>query len=464
MKTKKQQSLNSEKKGPKGAICHLRTSILYHFMVIMHLLNKFKDFFIKDPSRPGFSAAKEIFKYIGPGLLVTVGFIDPGNWASNVAAGSQFGYSLLWIVTLSTIMLIILQHNTAHIGIVTGLCLAESANKNLQKWFSRSVLITAMFAIIATALAEILGAAIGLKMLFNLDLRVGAALSAIFVLWMILSNSYQKLEKWIIGFVSFIGVSFLVELLLTPHIDWMTTATSFVVPSFPQGAILVIVSVLGAVVMPHNLYLHSEFIQSRQYNLEGDDVIKKRLDMEFIDTLFSMVIGWAINASMIIIAAAVFFANNIEVTELEQAKAMLAPLVGPAAAIIFALALLAAGIASSVTAGMASGTIFAGMIGEQFDLKDKHSRAGIIITIVFAAIAVIVIASTGDPFKALVISQATLSLQLPLTIIAQIMLTSSPKVMGKYANSTRSKILLWTIATIVIILNVWLLIAMFWPK
>ncbi|MEI6520431.1 MAG: Nramp family divalent metal transporter [bacterium] len=426
----------------------------------MHLLNKLKLFFVKETLRPGFNAAKEIFKYIGPGLLVTVGFIDPGNWASNVAAGSMFGYNLLWIVTLSTIMLIVLQHNAAHLGIVTGLCLAESANQNLKKWFSNTVLITAMLAIIATALAEILGAAIGLKMLFHLDLRVGAALSAIFVLWMILSNSYQKLEKWIIGFVSFIGIAFLVELLLTPHIAWMTTATSFVVPSFPQGAILVIVSVLGAVVMPHNLYLHSEFIQSRQYNLQGEESIRKQLDMEFIDTLFSMIIGWAINASMIIIAAAVFFAHNIPVTELEQAKDMLAPLVGPAAAIIFALALLAAGVASSVTAGMASGTIFAGMIGEQFDLKDKHSRAGIIITIVCAAIAVIIIASTGDPFKALVISQAILSLQLPLTIIAQIMLTSSPQVMGKYANSTRSKILLWVIAGIVIILNAWLLIAM----
>jgi manganese transport protein len=429
-------------------------------MEIMHLFSKLKLFFVKDSLRPNFNAAKEIFKYIGPGLLVTVGFIDPGNWASNVAAGSLFGYNLLWVVTLSTIMLIVLQHNAAHLGIVTGLCLAESANQHLRKWLSRTVLITALFAIIATALAEILGAAIGLRMLFNLDLRVGAGLSAIFVLWMILSNSYQKLEKWIIGFVSFIGISFLVELLLTPHIAWMTTATSFVVPSFPQGAILVIVSVLGAVVMPHNLYLHSEFIQSRQYNLEGEEFIKKRLDMEFIDTLFSMIIGWAINASMIIIAAAVFCTNNIKVTELEQAKDMLAPLVGPAAAIIFALALLAAGIASSVTAGMASGTVFAGMIGEQFDLKDKHSRTGIIITIISAAIAVIIIASTGDPFKALVISQAALSLQLPLTIIAQIMLTSSPKVMGKFANSTRSKILLWVIAAIVIILNAWLLIAM----
>ncbi len=149
--------------------------------------------------------ALEILKYIGPGFIVTVGFIDPGNWAANVAAGSIYGYNLLWMVTLSTIMLIFLQHNAAHLGIVTGLCLAEASTKFLGKWMSRVFLVSAVFAAISTALAEILGAAIGLNMLFGIPLIIGSFLTSILVIWMLISNSYRKLEKWIIGFVALIG-------------------------------------------------------------------------------------------------------------------------------------------------------------------------------------------------------------------------------------------------------------------
>jgi manganese transport protein len=156
--------------------------------------------------------AIDFLKYIGPGLLVTVGFIDPGNWASNVAAGSDYGYKLLWMVTLSTIMLIILQHNAAHLGIATGYCLSETVAIYLRPWLGRSILTTAMIASVSTAMAEILGGAIALNMLFGIPISLGAILVLIFVILMLFTNSYKKLEKWIIGFVSIIGFSFIYEL------------------------------------------------------------------------------------------------------------------------------------------------------------------------------------------------------------------------------------------------------------
>ena len=253
--------------------------------------------------------ALELLKYIGPGFLVTVGFIDPGNWASNVAAGSLYGYRLLWMVTLSTLMLILLQHNAAHLGIVTGLCISEAATKFMHPRFSRLVLGSAVAASVSTALAEIMGAAIGLNLLFKLPLRIGAIMVTAAVIWLLLSNGYRRIEKLIIAFVSLIGLSFLYELSLV-HIPWAEVASGWVTPVIPLGSIPVIMSVLGAVVMPHNLFLHSEIIQSRQLNQHGTDVIEKQLRFEFVDTLNSMVIGWAINSSMIILAAATFFASG----------------------------------------------------------------------------------------------------------------------------------------------------------
>ena len=231
------------------------------------------------------SSAFDLFKYIGPGLLVTVGFIDPGNWASNFAAGSQFGYTLLWVVSLSTVMLILLQHNVAHLGIVTGLCLSEAANKYLPRTGSRVVLWSAIAASISTSLAEILGGAIALNMLFAIPIKVGAVLVTIFVFCMMFSSSYKKIERYIIAFVSIIGLSFIYELFLV-DIEWGQAAKAWVVPSMPEGSILIIMSVLGAVVMPHNLFLHSEVIQSREWNLKDDEVIEKQLKYEFFDTLF----------------------------------------------------------------------------------------------------------------------------------------------------------------------------------
>ncbi|MDY0152537.1 MAG: Nramp family divalent metal transporter [Candidatus Cloacimonas sp.] len=421
-------------------------------------MNKIKEFFSTKNHKPRLMGL-DIFKYIGPGLIVTVGFIDPGNWASNIAAGAQYGYTLLWMVTLSTLMLIMLQHNAAHLGIATGLCISEAASTYMPKWASVGVLSTAVLAAIFTALAEILGGAIALQMLFHIPLRIGSLMVVGVILWMLYANSYRLLEKYIIGFVSIIGIAFIFELSLV-HINWGQAAVGWVAPVIPKGSMLIVMSVLGAVVMPHNLFLHSEIIQSRQWNIKDEKVIKHQLRYEFMDTVFAMGIGWAINSAMILVAAATFFTHHIAVTELSQAQAMLRPILGNAAAIVFALALLFAGVSSSVTAGMAGGTIFAGIFKEPYDIKDRHSKIGVGITML---IALLIIQFITDPFMGLVYSQMLLSVQLPITIFLQIYLTSSKRVMGSHANSRMDNILLWIIGIVVFILNVMLLIQLLNP-
>ena len=400
------------------------------------------------------SAALDLLKYIGPGLLVTVGFIDPGNWATNLAAGSEFGYALLWVVTFSSIMLIIIQHNVAHLGIVTGLCLSEATTRYLPKKLSRPILFSAMLASISTSLAEILGGAIALKMLLGMPIEVGAVIVTLACFIMLLSNTYSKIERWIIMFVSIIGLSFLYELALV-EVDWSAAASGWIKPTFPEGSLLVVMSVLGAVVMPHNLFLHSEVIQSRNWNLENEAVIKKQLKYEFYDTLLSMVIGWGINSAMIILAASTFFRERIPVSELDQAQALLVPLVGNNAGVIFAAALLLAGISSTITSGIAGASIFAGIFGEAYHHKDLHSRLGVVCSYLPALLLIFLI---GDPFQGLILSQMVLSIQLPITIFTQVYLTSSPKVMGKYANSRSTKGILLVLGTVVTLLNLALLV------
>lgn len=416
--------------------------------MLKKLLNELKR---KDHQR--YLGGLDFFKYIGPGLLVTVGFIDPGNWASNFAAGSDFGYTLLWVVTLSTVMLIVLQHNVAHLGIVTGLCLSEAAHRYVPRWIARPILGSAVLASISTSLAEILGGAIALQMLVGMPIVWGALLTTVLVVVLLFTNSYRRIERGIIGFVSVIGLSFLYELFLV-DIDWPLAARSWVVPSIPQGSLLIIMSVLGAVVMPHNLFLHSEVVQSREYNKGDDRSIRRLLKYEFYDTLFSMGVGWAINSAMILLAASTFFAQGVQVEELQQAKSLLDPLLGNQAGTIFALALLMAGLSSTVTSGMAAGSIFAGMFGEPYHIKDIHSRVGVLLSL---GVALLVIFFINDPFQGLIISQMVLSVQLPFTVFLQVGLTSSRRVMGEYANSRWSTFVLYTIAAVVSVLNLMLL-------
>lgn len=419
-------------------------------------MNIFRQFHEHLQKKSVYSGALNALRFLGPGMLVTVGFIDPGNWATNVAAGAEFGYQLLWVITISTIMLILLQHNAAHLGIVTGSCLAESATQHLPAWLSRPLLGSAVIAAVATAFAEILGGAIALQMLFHLPLKIGAALTTAVSLGLLLWNSYRRLEKIIVGFVSLIGLAFIAEMFLIDT-QWATAAKGWVSPALPPGSILIVMGVLGAVVMPHNLFLHSEVIQSRQWNVQGESAIESHLKYEWLDTLLSMIAGWMINSAMILLAAATFFQAGIPVTSLEQAQDMLRPILGgngPLAASIFAFALLCAGLTASVTAGMAGSSIYSGVFNKHYDIHTTTSKVGVAITLGVAFLAIMFV---NNSFNALIFSQVLLSIQLPFTIVLQVYLTSSRKVMGAHANTPRGKFLLWTIAVIVIVLNLILL-------
>ncbi|MBI5643281.1 MAG: Nramp family divalent metal transporter [Deltaproteobacteria bacterium] len=412
---------------------------------------------IKDFFGPGRTFNVELLRYLGPGFLVTVGFIDPGNWATNIAGGSEFNYSLLWVISLSTLMLIFLQHMSAHLGIVTGTCLAESC----RMWFPKSANYllggSIMLACVATALAEFLGAAIGFTILFGLPLRVSAIIAGFIILSLVTVQKYDQIEHLIISFVSIIGFCYLLELYLVSP-DWGEAVKASVVPKISSSEIFIAMGMLGAVVMPHNIYLHSEVIQRRNWKAVTEERKRQLLRYEFTDTLLAMGTGWMINSAMVIVAAAVFFKNGVLVTDINQAAETLRPLAGTLAELVFAVALICAGISSSITACLAGGTVFTGYLGKEIDPQKTWFRGGVFLT---AVPAIIIIMFLGDTYKALIWSQVILSMQLPLTIIPLIILTRSRKVMGVYANGRFENLLLYVCGGIIISLNVLLLLSFF---
>ena len=373
---------------------------------------------------------RQALSYLGPGFIVTVGFIDPGNWATNTAAGSEFGYDLLWVVTLSTFVLILWQHISAHLGIAKGKCLAEAVHEHITLLPAAVYGITAVLACVATAMAEILGAAIGLYILLRIPLKIGAIVATVFVGLMIWSQRYRSVEKLIIGFVTAVGLCYLVELLLVKP-DWGQAGVHLVVPKLNSQSIVTAMAVLGAVVMPHNIYLHSEVIQSRQWKAASEAETRRLLRFEFADTLVAMLAGLVINAAMVVVAAAVFHPQGLHVSQLPQAAETLRPLAGPIATVLFGVGLLFAGTASSVTAGIAGGTTLSGYLGRSTDLRSTPFRIGVLLTLVPACVVVMLI---RDPLRALIASQVCLSVQLPFTMLPLFLLTASKRVMGKYAN------------------------------
>ncbi|MCL5105475.1 MAG: Nramp family divalent metal transporter [Armatimonadetes bacterium] len=412
------------------------------------------------PVCQGVRSLTQILGYIGPGFFVTIGFIDPGNWATNIAAGSDFNYDLLWVVALSTAILILWQHMSAHLGIVKGKCLAEAVREHVRPVPAFIYGSTAMAACVATALAEILGAAIGLQLLFHIPIRAGAFLAMGFVLTMILSQRYGSLEKLIVGFVSAIGLCYLIELYLVKP-DWSAAAVHTVVPKLNSQSIIIAMGVLGAVVMPHNMYLHSEVIQNRQWTGKSEQETRRLLRFEFVDTLVAMLVGFAINAAMVIVAASVFYKHHVHVTDLAQASATLEPLAGKLASVVFGIALLFAGVSSSITAGVAGATTFSGYCGKETSMDSKWFRAGLVITLIPACLLILAI---EDTFQALIISQVCLSVQLPLTMLPLFLLTKSRRVMGKFANGWLETTLMTISGLIIVVLNVLLIYQVFGGK
>ncbi len=394
----------------------------------------------------------ELLRYLGPGFLITIGFIDPGNWATNMEGGSQFNYSLLWVITLSTFMLIAYQRLAAKLGIITGKSLAKNIRSNYSRVLSNFLGATIVIACVATDVAELLGGTIGFHVLFGFPYWLGSVLTAIIEFYLIAGQRYHVVERIVIGFLSIISISYIVELFIVKP-DWNAAVFSSFVPTVNPGTIYVAMGILGAIVMPHNIYLHSNVIQSRDWS--GDDARKRKL-MRFqdIDTTSAMLVGWLVNSAMIIVAAAVFFKNGIVVNSIEQASVTLTPLAGPIAHYIFGIALLAAGISSSTTSSMAEANVITGFLGKPEDPRSRFYRFSLIATTIPA---LLIILTNKDFFQLLIFSQVVLSVQLPFTIIPLIFLVASKKIMGKYAIG-KTELSVASVMTVVLLaLNVFLI-------
>jgi manganese transport protein len=400
--------------------------------------------------------SRELLRYLGPGFVVTIGFIDPGNWATNIAGGSEFGYQLLWVISVSTLMLIFLQHMAARLGIVTGRSLAV----NIRRHFTRPVVWilggSIVPALIATSLAEILGGALGFQILFGIPLWIGALMTLVIVVLAILGQRYESLERLIMAFLAFIAGAYVVELFIVRP-DMAQAAPDWVIPSVSTSSIVVAMGMLGAIVMPHNIYLHSNTIQSRDWD-EGSTDRTTLMRFELIDTTLAMGMGWLVNSSMILVAAAVFFANGVTVTSITQASETLAPLAGSAARLLFGLALLVAGVSSSITSSLASTNVVCGYLGRP---EDPHSRVYRVGLVAMAVPAVVLIIVGLDAYRALILSQVVLSVQLPFTIVPLLVLSRRTSVMRDMRIGAGTMSLGIAVATIVIGLNVYLLYGVF---
>jgi len=395
---------------------------------------------------------KFLLRFLGPGFLITIGFIDPGNWATNIAGGSDFRYDLLWVITLSTLMLILIQNMSARIGIVTGKSLGVNIHENYSKPVSALLGLTIVTACAATDVAELLGGAIGFNLLFGLPLWLGALLTVLLETFFIISQRYHNLEKIIIGFLGIIAFAYLIELFIIKP-DWTAVIPAMVVPKINGASIYIAMGILGAVVMPHNIFLHSNVILSRKWGTTMEEK-KKSLKYEKIDTAVAMGVGWAVNSAMIIVAAAVFFKHGMHIESLQQASETLKPLAGRFAGFLFAIALLAAGISSSTTSSMAEVNVITAFLGRPEDSSTLLYKVSTFIT---AIPSFIIILLKVDTFKILIFSQVVLSLQLPFTLIPLLMLCRKKDLMGDLRSNNREFILAILVSAIIIALNVFLL-------
>ena len=393
---------------------------------------------------------KTLFSFLGPGFLITVGFIDPGNWATNIEAGSRFGYELLWVVTLGTVMLILIQNMAARLGIATGKSLAVNICEYFPKHVAAFLGLSVVLACIATDVAELLGGGIGFTLLFGFPLWIGVLLTLLIEVFLLISQRYHKIEKIIVGFLGIITLCYLFELFIV-NPDWSVIATKLAVPAIGQNSIYVALAILGALVMPHNIFLHSNVIHSRRWGVSEEEK-RDLLRYEKIDTLFAMTLGWIVNSAMIIVAASVFFRNHIPVTTIEQASVTLKPLAGQFAGILFAIALVFSGISSSITVSMAEANIITGFLGKPEDPRTMLYRSALLVT---AIPAVLIILFSVDTFRVLILSQVILSIQLPFTLIPLLILCSNSQVMGSFKSRTFEFAAASIISAIVIGLNIY---------
>jgi manganese transport protein len=395
---------------------------------------------------------KTVLRFVGPSFLVTVGFIDPGNWATNIEGGSRFGYDLLWVITLSTIMLIVIQHMAAKLGIATGKSLAVNIRHRFAPHVSTFLGVTIVLACVATDAAELIGGAIGFNLLFGVPRWLGALITVLLEVFLIVSQRYHRIEAVIIGFLGIISLCYIAEILIVKP-DWPALAPSLVIPSVDRSSIYVAMAMLGAVVMPHNIFLHSNVIHSRKWGISESEK-KALLRYEKIDTFSAMLLGWVVNSAMIIVAAAVFFRNHVVVDSIEQAPATLAPLAGPLAGLLFAVALVFAGVGSSVTSSMAEVNVITGFLGKPEDSRTRLYRISVFVTAIPSFAVILLPLNT---FRILIFSQVVLSVQLPFTLIPLLILCRDRNVMGGLRSGKLEFAAAVIISGVVVILNAYLI-------
>ncbi len=401
---------------------------------------------------------KRLIAFVGPAYLVSIGYMDPGNWATDIAGGSRFGYTLIWVLLMSNLMAVLLQSLSARLGIVTGMDLAQACAAHYKKGINRILWVLTELAIIATDLAEVLGSAIGLQLLFHIPLVYGVMITALdtFIILFIQRFGVRKLEAIVVGLISVIGLSFLVEILLSKP-DYSLVVRGFI-PALPgQGALFIAIGILGATVMPHNLYLHSSLVQSR--NIERSDTgIRQAIKFNVFDSIVALNLAFFVNAAILVMSAAVFYrSGNTQVDEIQKAYRLLEPVLGSyLAPVLFGVALIASGQASTITGTLTGQIIMEGFINIR--LQPWIRRLVTRLLAIIPALAVIVYFGEASTGMLLVLSQVILSMQLSFAVIPLIHFVSDKQLMKKFVAPLWTRLLSWLCALVIVSLNIRLVV------
>ncbi|HNL83832.1 MAG TPA: Nramp family divalent metal transporter, partial [Chitinophagales bacterium] len=402
--------------------------------------------------------------FTGPGLMVAVGYMDPGNWATDIEGGSMFGYTLLSVILISNLFAILLQYLSLKLGISTGKDLAQACRAAYSPKVSFALWIAAEIAITATDLAEVIGSAIAIQLLFGIPLPIGVLITAVDVLLILFlqQKGFRYLEIIVGGLIGIILLCFLTELLLSrPHINEIVHG---LIPSTAiitnQDMLYIAIGILGATVMPHNLYLHSSIVQTRQYE-RNDEGKKEAIRFATIDSTLSLMLAFFINASILILAASVFhFNQHTDVADIYDAHKLLEPVLGNRlASVLFAVALLASGQNSTLTGTLSGQIVMEGFVNLR--LRPWLRRLITRLLAIIPAMGVAVYYGESGTGKLLVFSQVVLSMQLSFAVVPLIRFTGNTTLMGKFVNKPLTKILAWIIALIIISLNAFLLVNFF---
>ena len=400
---------------------------------------------------------RRAFSFLGPAYLVSVGYMDPGNWATDLAGGSKFGYTLIWVLLMSNLMALLLQGLSARLGIVRGRDLAQANREAYPKFINFVLYILAEIAIAACDLAEVLGMAIGIQLLTGLPLVWGVSITVLdtFLLLYLQRLGIRKMEAFIITLVAIIGIAFFIEILLAKP-NLAEVSSGFIPTSLNHEALYIAIGIIGATVMPHNLYLHSALVQTRKID-RTDAGIKLAIKFNRIDTTIALNLAFFVNAAILVLAASVFLkSGNSHVTEIKEAHRLLPAFLGKAAPVLFAVALIAAGQSSTITGTLAGQIVMEGYL--RLRINPLLRRLITRLIAIIPALIVIIIYGENNVDALLIFSQVILSLQLGFAIIPLIHFVSDKKTMGIFAIKPLIKILAWLIAAVLIVLNLNMLV------